>query len=158
MRYREATLDDLPSICRLGNELNMMHHDAFPEVFAAAGPELRDEEHWKKSIASDTANTFVAEDTHVVGFLTVQIRDETHSLLQPARIGSVGSVAVSLEHRSQGVGRHLMELAESWVMLQGGSELRLNVWAFNQRAVRFYEELGYEVRSYVMAKRPKREA
>jgi ribosomal protein S18 acetylase RimI-like enzyme len=31
-------------------------------------------------------------------------------------------------------------------------ELRLNVWAFNDSALRLYRELGYEMRMHTLAK------
>lgn len=156
MHSRTATLEDLPAICRLGAEVNDIHHQAFPDVFAAPGADMRDAEHWTQSLVGDAVATWVAEDSGVVGFLTVGMHTESHSLLQPVRIGRVGSVCVAAGYRSRGIGRALMALAEDWVVHRGGTEVRLTVWAFNARAVSLYEELGFEVRSQLMAKRLRR--
>lgn len=37
--------------------------------------------------------------------------------------------------------------------LEGAARITLNVWAFNERAVELYRELGYEIRSHAMGKR-----
>jgi ribosomal protein S18 acetylase RimI-like enzyme len=153
LTYREATDSDLPAICALGEEVNALHHAAFPHIFAGAGAADRDAAHWKRSIGRDDATTFVAEAQGVlVGFVTVGIVAESHSLLQPMRFGRVGSVGVTRCHRGRGIGPALMQRAHEWVALRGGVEMRLNVWAFNTHALHVYEELGYDVRSLTLVK------
>ncbi len=157
--YREATESDLSSICALGEEVNAVHHHAFPEIFAGAGKPDRDATHWLNNIGKQEATTFVAEEAAtVVGFVNVSMVNESHSLLQPMRFGRIGSVSVKEDRRGHGIGRELMALAQEWVARNGGVEVRLNVWAFNSHALRLYEELGYEVRSHFLAKRLASEA
>ena len=151
--YREATEPDLSAICALGEEVNAIHHRAFPQVFASAGEIDRDAVHWISSIGKQDATTFVAEESgSLVGFVNVSIVTESHSLLQPMRFGRVGSVGIAEHKRGQGIGRELMGLAQDWVSRRGGVEVRLNVWAFNSHALHVYEELGYEVRSFFLVK------
>ena len=154
VRYREATESDLPAICALGMQVNALHHEAFPQLFAAPADPQRDSAHWAASVAQAMATTFVAEPPSggLAGFVTVAVQDETHSLLQPVRIGRVGTVGVTPEWRGHGIGRALMRQAQDWVQARGGIELRLNVWAFNEAARRLYEELGYELRQLTLAK------
>lgn len=152
--YREAVADDLPGICALGEEVNVLHHEAWPEVFTARGDPARHAEHWLKSIAAEQATTFVAEEPgQLVGFVAVAIIVDRHSLLQANPYGRVGSLSVAASHRGQGIGRELMSLAERWVRGRGVQDIRLNVWAFNEAALRLYEELGYQVRSQQLGKR-----
>ena len=152
LHYREATVADLPSVCALGEEVNSLHHQAFPHIFAGPGTLDRDLGHWSTSISKEDRTTFVAQDgTSLVGFVTVSLEREKHSLLQPATYGRVGSVGVMSGRRGQGIGRALMQLAQEWVRHRGGIEVRLNVWAFNAHALHMYSELGYEVRSHQLA-------
>ena len=152
--YREATAADLDAICALGEEVNAIHHRAFPEVFAEPSVRDRDAAHWFNSIGKESATLFVSEEAEkILGFVSVSMLSETLSLLQPMHFGRVGSVSVTEAARGQGIGRALMSLAQDWVVQHGGTELRLTVWAFNAQALRMYEELGYEIRSHHMAKR-----
>jgi len=154
LKYREATDADISAICALGEEINAIHHHAFPQIFAGPGNSERDASHWLDSIAKQDSTTFVAQDFGaVVGFVNVSIVNESHSLLQPMRFGRVGSVGVAESKRGKGIGRELMRQAQDWVFGRGGAEVRLNVWAFNTKALRLYEELGYETRSLFLAKR-----
>lgn len=151
--YREAAAPDLLAICALGEEVNAIHHRAFPQIFASAGEIDRDSAHWMSSIDKQDAITFVAEESGtLVGFVNVSIVTESHSLLRSLRFGLVGSVGITEGKRGQGIGRELMGLAQDWVSRRGGVEVRLNVWAFNSHALHVYEELGYEVRSFFLVK------
>ena len=151
--FRLATESDVPAICALGEEVNSLHFEAFPQVFAGPGAPERDRAHWANGILKEDSATFVAEDHDAaIGFVTVSITTEIHSLLQPICFGRVGSVAVTSSMRGRGIGRDLMRLAERWVQDRGGVEVRLNVWAFNIHALHMYRELGYEVRSHQLAR------
>lgn len=153
-RYREALISDLPSICVLGNEVNAFHHDNLPDIFAAEGEPERDRAHWLQSIERENATTFVAEASGtLVGFVTVGIVDESLSLLIPLRYGRIGTIGVAADFRDQGIGRSLMALAEDWAHARGVVDIRLNIWAFNDRAMRLYKSLGYEIRSNFLGKR-----
>lgn len=151
--YREARLHDLPAICELGQVVNLLHHEAWPAIFAPPSDALRDEAHWRRGIGHADAVTFVAEQAgNLVAFITVMLVDESNSLLQPGRYARIGSICVDEAFRGRGVGKRLMVLAEEWSASRGASDMRLNVWSFNQRALSFYDELGYQVRAHSLGK------
>lgn len=52
-------------------------------------------------------------------------------------------LAVSPDHRGQGLGRQMMAAAEAWLRAAGALRLNLMVRADNQAARGFYEALGY---------------
>jgi ribosomal protein S18 acetylase RimI-like enzyme len=151
--FRLADESDLPAICALGEEVNSLHHQAFPGIFAAPGAPERDRAHWANGILKEDAATFIAEEHgSAVGFVNVSVTTESRPLLERIRFGRVDSVAVASSMRGRGIGRELMRRAEEWVRDRGGIEVRLNVWAFNTRALHLYRELGYEVRSHQLAR------
>ena len=151
--YRAATEADLPAICALGQVVNLLHHQAWPQIFAPASAPERDEQHWRQGVASSGSVVFVAERAGtLIGFVTVSVITESHSLLQPMQYAKVGSICVQEAERGRGVGSNLMERAEEWAAAQGAIDVRLNVWAFNQSALALYKELGYEVRSLFLGK------
>lgn len=150
---RRATLDDLPTVCALGEDLAALHHEAWPTLFAPAAGGERDAPHWRESICGEGRAAFLAERAgQALGFITLGLGEDRHSLLQPVRWVKVVSVCVRDAARGQGVGSGLMATAEAWSREQGASEVRLVVWAFNRRALRLYEELGYELRSHTLGK------
>ncbi|MDE1184827.1 GNAT family N-acetyltransferase [Paraburkholderia sp.] len=154
IRYRRATIDDTLTICELGQILNAIHHHEHPDIFADATTAFdRDKPHWLPSLQEADRATFLAEcGSTPVGFITIQVVTLTSPLLQPMVVGRIGSVAVSEHVRGRGVGGTLMTLAEQWALKQGATDIRLGVWAFNDRAIDLYRELGYAIRAFEMGK------
>lgn len=153
IRYRRAAPEDIDAVCQLGQEVNRIHHETWPLIFAAPSDPRRDEPHWQSYFDGERSAVFLAERLGVaVGFVVVHIVDESASLLQPRRHANVVSVGVSAQVRGQGIGHGLMAEAEAWAVSNGAGEVSLDVWKFNVSALRFYEELGYEVRSLSLAK------
>lgn len=151
--YRKAAERDLQAICWLGQVVNNIHYDNFPDIFAAPSSPERDESHWRSGAFDANAAAFVAEYAGgIIGFVTLGMIDETSSLLKPMRFARIGSVCVVESMRGQGIGRSLMLHAERWAKKQGAVDVRLNVWEFNKNAVELYKEIGYEVRSLNMGK------
>lgn len=152
--YREALLADIPAICSLGEEVNLLHHEAWPHIFSAAGDPMRHASHWRQSIGGEESTTYVCEeDGSLLGFVTVLVVRDASPLLQPAPYARVGTVSVAASRRGAGIGTALMRLAERWASHRGILDLRLHVWSFNERAMALYTEMGYEVRSHVLGKR-----
>lgn len=150
---REASAEDLPAICVLGQEIGRTHYEAWPQVFAPPSDPLQDAVHWERSIANPNAAAFVGELLgQVLGFITVSAFLESSPLLQPMRVARIGSVCVSAQHRRHGIGRLLMARAEQWGRERGAGDVGLNVWAFNAEALQFYEELGYTARAHFLGK------
>jgi ribosomal protein S18 acetylase RimI-like enzyme len=151
--YREAEARDLPAICALGQVVNLLHHEAWPSIFAPQSDPSRDESHWRQSIGQSNATTFLAEYSgEPIAFVTVMLADESNSLLQPMRYARIGSVCVAQAFRGKGVGRELMSLAERWALARGAKDMRLKVWSFNEPALAFYQELGFQVRSLLLGR------
>ena len=73
-------------------------------------------------------------------------------------VAHVGTVCVLARLRRQGIGRSLMSQAEQWAYERGARDILLDVWAFNAEAQRFYERLGYAVRSHLLGKMGSRAA
>lgn len=154
--YREATPDDLPTLCALGEEVNAVHRDALPTVFNGPGARQHDmAAHWASGIAQGgDATTFIATEGGMpVGFVMVAVVDETHPFFLPCRHGRIGTLGVTASRRGRGIGRGLMRQAEAWARDAGASEIRLFAWAFNQPALQLYQELGYDITLHCLGKR-----
>ena len=150
---RVAAPADLAAVCALAEDLAALHHAAWPTVFAPASGGARDAAYWRDSLDGPNRTAYVAEtDGAVVGFITLGVVSEAHTLFQPLRHARVNSVCVAAGMRGRGIGRALMAQAEHWALTQGASELRLVVWDFNRAALQLYEELGYEMRSHSLVK------
>lgn len=152
--YRDATESDLNALCALGGEVSQLHHAVRPDVYAAPGDPARDAAQYARHLGHEHTRVILAEaDGMPVGYVIARWRDETNTMFQSRRMGEVISIGVTEVRRGQGIGRALIQLAESWAIDAGARDLSLNVWAFNERALKLYRELGYEVRAHYMGKR-----
>lgn len=89
---------------------------------------------------------FLAEVSgQIVALVEVYFRqeNETNPLIVPHPHAYVQSVMVSETERRTGIGRKLMAAAREWARAKGATEMRLEVWEFNQGTMRFYEKTGF---------------
>ena len=88
-------------------------------------------------IASETSTALVAErDGRLVGLCTVY-RD-----IESVRFGQrawVEDLAVDPDHRSEGIGKRLLDAAKDWARAHGASHLELDSGLARADAHRFYE-------------------
>lgn len=154
MAVREATEKDLPSICRLSDEINMEHVAKMPRDFIEPDGSDRDTPYWRGFMEAEGAAVFVAEEGGaVVGVIAVSVSASVpYPFLVSRPRAHVATVVVANPWRGRGMGRELMSVAEAFAKNQGADDIRLEVMAFNGAAVRFYEELGYQNLSFRMCK------
>ena len=72
---------------------------------------------------------------------------------QPVQSTYIYDIEITEAHRGRGLGRALLEAAESWCAEHGSQSVRLNVFAPNKTARALYESAGYELTSMHMMKR-----
>jgi ribosomal protein S18 acetylase RimI-like enzyme len=91
----------------------------------------------------DDYETLVADDDgHVVGVVGTRIGplyedDDQH--------GQIMALAVARQHQRRGIGRMLIEAAESSLVARGGRVLVVNSGNHRSDAHAFYESLGYSL-------------
>jgi len=72
---------------------------------------------------------------------------------QPVQSTYIYDIEILEAHRGRGLGRALLEAAESWCAEHGSVSVRLNVFAPNTTARALYESAGYAPTSTHMMKR-----
>jgi ribosomal protein S18 acetylase RimI-like enzyme len=95
-------------------------------------------------------STLIAEvDGSAVGF--VHTREINDSISEEV-CGTVPLLAVAPNAQGRGIGRLLMAAAEEWSRDQGHRLLHLEVFANNDKAQAFYQNLGFQPETLVMIK------
>lgn len=142
---RKVTPDDLPALCTLLDEIQVLHAQALPHIFRTGDVSSHSLEHLRSVMDNPSVALFVAEEEgQVIGLIEVCVMQTADDpLLVPRRYAKVETIVVSAAHQRKGVGRALMEHAHDWARERGLDEVMLGVWEFNQGAIAFYEELGY---------------
>jgi ribosomal protein S18 acetylase RimI-like enzyme len=152
LQFREATIDDHPALDTLWIEGDLMHHEAWPNVFARPADSARPRDAVMAMLADPEQSLIVAEiDSRIAGFVRVTLRDRQPPFI-PVRIAIVEEIVVAAERRGEGIGSRLMAEAEAWAKNNGANEVWLDVWDFNEGAIGFYASLGYETITLRMRK------
>ncbi|MBK5373821.1 GNAT family N-acetyltransferase [Pseudomonas sp. TH43] len=153
--YRIATAQDALTMCELGQLLNSVHHDARPDIYAAATEDYsRDLPHWSGIFEKPGQVAFIATvDGQAAAFITANLSASSGPLMQPQNVVRIGSVCVAEPYWGKGLGRGLIQRVKDWAIEHDAQDLRLTVWPFNERAIRIYAEFGFEHRAIEMGLR-----
>jgi ribosomal protein S18 acetylase RimI-like enzyme len=146
MEFRHATTDDVPEI--IGVAERSWEHD-YPSILTRetareAVAEWYDHDRLElDAVTADTALVVaIDEDADedragpVVGFVHGVVDDDTGTLLR---------VYVDPDHRSDGIGRSLVEYAVDDFETRGVERVEAMVLAANEPGNEFYESLGFEL-------------
>lgn len=87
----------------------------------------------------------------VVGLINNDVED-SYDFKAPRR-GRITELIVSEKKRSKGIGKKLLKAMEGYLISQECSDVLLGVFAYNDRALKFYEKNGYHVRMLEMTKK-----
>lgn len=142
---RKADIEDIPAILGLLSEVSRVHHEGRPDLFRSGqkydGPALT------RLLADDRYCILVAVDTstgelygHAICIFRETPGDRTH---EPLRTLYLDDLCVSSASRGQGVGRLLVKAVRCIAEMYGCYNVTLAVWAFNERAERFYTSCGF---------------
>ncbi|KAB2331388.1 GNAT family N-acetyltransferase [Bacillus mesophilum] len=102
------------------------------------------------AIEKNKANIFVAEENEeFMGYIELAIQED---FFTGEKQGYISSIAVLPGGEGKGIGKKLMKKAEEWTSEQGLKVIVLDVFKNNQRAVGFYEVLGYQQEIVKMTK------
>lgn len=159
VRIRSAEGGDVEALCALYGEFHEFHVRGVPDRLAGLpGRDSTEERRLRNRLgelmAGPDSTIFVAErDGQVIGLAEVYVRDDEPV---PARIarrfGYVQSMVVARAHRRAGVGRLLLNAAESWARARGADEMRLDTWEFSGGPLEFYERCGYRTLRRTLAR------
>jgi ribosomal protein S18 acetylase RimI-like enzyme len=151
---RVAARDDYEALCGLFKQMDSLHEQALPGIFRAPEGPARSREHISRLMRNKRGTLFVAEsDGRVIGTVNVALQDAPDiPVFRPRRFAVVGELVVDQACRRRGVARMLLKKADKWAKAQGAERIELNVWEFNEAAIRCHQSLGYSTLSRRMYK------
>jgi ribosomal protein S18 acetylase RimI-like enzyme len=109
------------------------------------------EELFKKLFDRETHRIFVAENESQV-FLGYVWVGEGSNMMTGKRHGFIYDIFVEKEFRGKGVGRTLLEKAESFCREKGYSRILLMVSVSNEVAAKLYGKMGFKIERVYMGK------
>lgn len=146
MIIRSAVKEDFERLNILYEQVDKLHRDRHPDRFRAPEVIGRPEDYFNTLLETPCAHLLVAErDDLIIGFAEAYVRQAPdYPIIQPRRWMLIDSIAIEEAHRHSGAGQMLFDELKRRAKLDGIDQIELNVYEFNEPAVKFYKKNGFE--------------
>lgn len=152
MAIRRAEREDIPRLLDLLTQVDMVHHNGRPDLFKGPSTKYTGEE-LEALLRDEKRPVFVWTDgkdqAQGYAFCVHQQHVKDH-VLTDIRTLYIDDLCVDEKARGQGIGRELYEHVLAYAREKGYYNVTLNVWAFNESALRFYQNCGLRPQKYGM--------
>ena len=148
---RKAQPQDIDGLIRLLRQILDLHYKNRPDIFVADSQKYAREE-IEDILKDENRPIFVAADNnnHILGYCFCKLHRPNHSVLRKQLTLYIDDFCVEEALRGQGVGKKLFDAVLIYAREQGAYNIDLNVWSFNETAIKFYENLGFSTRRQTM--------
>jgi ribosomal protein S18 acetylase RimI-like enzyme len=155
INIRKATSQDYDGFCELVDTIDALHREQLPDMFQKPAGPSREKEYYLDLIADENVGLFLAEaGGKLAGYAHILIKEAPAiPIFVPRRYAVIDAIVVDPRYRNQGAGARLMDEMHAWAVAQGAASIELNVYEFNQNAIRFYQNLGFQTFSRKMRKK-----
>lgn len=150
-----ATLGDLPDLVRMNREVQRLHAQLAPDIYAPDCDEKELSDYWRERLGEECNRVRLAKiDGRIAGYVWFEIQERPRTLFKLLRRRIyVHHIGVSADHRKMCVGAALLNDVEATAREFGVRDLELEASAANAIALRFFRKQGYHERFVVMSNR-----
>ena len=152
MEIRFATKNDLDGLHRLLDQVGEVHHAGRPDLFKK-GAHKYDNEALLELLDDPNYAVFCAvdENSWMMGYAFCMVQQHiNHPVLTGIKTLYLDDLCVDESCRGQHVGKALLEHVAAYAKMNSFYNLTLNVWGFNESAIKFYESCGLHIQKIGM--------
>ena len=144
IKIQFAKDENIEDIMNLLLQVHKVHSSIRPDIFKLGSTKYSNDE-LKKIIADDDSPIFVAiEGGKVIGYAFLQIKKvENNRSLENCKYIYIDDICVDEKSRGKGVATMIFNRVKEYSKEINCDYLRLNVWKGNEKALKFYEGLGF---------------
>ena len=145
MNIRKAKVEDIKEISNILMQVSKLHSDNRQDIFK--DKKMSEIIKWSEDILKDNQKiVIVAEsESKICGVAVCKIKTiNEHINIKDTKIFSVDELCVDKDYRKKGIGSNLIEEAKKLAEENNCNRLELNCWKFNQDAMKFYKDIGFE--------------
>lgn len=150
LKIRESNINDYMEIRDLVKEVHSLHVKNRPDIYIDVENPFKKEE-FQEILNSNNTKVFVAEDIdnkEIVAYSIVQIMNTRNiPILIQSKFIYIDDLCVKSNHNKKGIGKIIFKYIVNYSKEVGASSIQLNVWEFNEDAIKFYESLGMTIRN-----------
>ena len=141
----------IPGMIRLLKQVGQVHHLGRPDLFRD-GAQKYNEADLQTLLREKDRPIFIAEEAGQVlgyGFCILE-KTENNPVLNDHFSCYIDDLCVDETIRGRGIGKAIYRHIAAFARELGCDSVTLNVWAFNEGAMKFYESLGLRPRKTVL--------
>ena len=149
---RKVEVKDYQELVKLVYQVHKLHCEHRPDIYLDGNPLPRN---YFENMLNDenSLNIVFEEDERVIGLLMASMKRNNAIPIARERITYfIDDIVVDSNHRRKGIGRSLYEYLVNKAKNDNADAIELNVWAFNNAALKFYESLGMSVKNMKLEK------
>lgn len=137
---------DWKAVNTMAQQVHALHVAWRPDVFEMV-QELYPRERFEKAVAEK--QLYIARlDGETVGYAAVLLRHYNWPGVVDRKVLMLDELCVDENHRSQGVGKQMMEDIKELARNLECTDIQLGVYAQNSAAIGFYEKMDMKISSY----------
>ncbi|OCH15268.1 MULTISPECIES: GNAT family N-acetyltransferase [unclassified Aliivibrio] len=149
---RRAKEIDLFRLNSMMYQLHDEHHQQCPELFKTAS-EIEEEKSISRYLDDPDCMIYVAElDGDVIGFVTGHFCELVSTVSKAVMMATIDELYVEPQSRRAGIAEKLMTRIEQELKDYGVKEIFVEVWDFNQSALKFYYQQGLKEHIHYLRK------
>lgn len=139
---RYASQYDIGGINHIRRQVHKLHSDGRPDIFYSDFSQLEDSVN--TFLSSKDFDVIVYEENGIICAMAVleYIYKPATLYRTDSKYCNIMEFGVDIEHRRKGIGTELFGFIKSEAKNKGYDRLELDIWSFNENAVKFYEAVG----------------
>lgn len=152
IRIRKAEKKDAPKIAEMLVGIGALHHNGRPDIYKD-NLQKYNESDILGILQDETSPVYVAADENdaVAGYAFCQIKEVKESkTLVGRKFMYIDDFCVDEKYRKMHIGQTLMQAVSEEARKMNVSSIELNVWEFNESAIKFYEKCGFNTQKREM--------
>lgn len=143
-KVRTAEEKDIPIIMELLIQVDMVHHNARPDIFKGPVTKYNERELYE-IIKNDETPVFVCVDKNdkpIAHAFCINKIVKDDNLLSDIKTLYIDDICVDEKSRGNHIGKTIYDYVINYAKQNGFYNVTLNVWSCNKSAIKFYESMG----------------
>ena len=144
---RKAEIKDFNKVHRLIMQVHKLHVKERTDIYKDVDP--MNFEEFKNELSNSNNIYLVAQlENKIVGICFSQIKEISNNrIMKDRKILNIGDICIDKKYQRNGIGKKLYNQIVQIAKEKNIHNVELMVWNFNKNAIKFYENLGMNVKN-----------
>ena len=144
---RKAEIEDFNKVHRLIMQVHKLHVKERTDIYKDVDP--MNFEEFKNELSNSNNIYLVAQlENKIVGICFSQIKEISNNrIMKDRKILNIGDICVDEKYQRNGIGKKLYNQIVQIAKEKNIHNVELMVWNFNKNAIKFYENLGMNIKN-----------